>query len=194
VATSSSPAGPFTDASAHPLVCDLGEGGSIDASPFIAPDGVAYLLWKSEGETVGGRSKLWSQPLAPDGLSVTGAPALLIQRDQAWEGRTVEGPTMFPVSGGFLLLYSANDWQTERYTIGAAICDTVAGPCHKFGPVLGSSDTIVGPGGPQIFVDRSGNARVAYHAWNPGAVGYPNNRVLHVGSVSVQNGTVVVTP
>jgi predicted GH43/DUF377 family glycosyl hydrolase len=194
VATAGSPSGPFVDRSAAPIVCDLGQGGSIDANPFIAPDGVAYLLWKSEGETVGGRSRLWSQALALDGLSVTGTPAQLIQTDQGWEGRTVEGPTMYPVSGGFLLLYSANNWQTDRYTIGAAMCDTVAGPCHKFGPVLGSSDSIIGPGGPHIFVDGGGRVRVAYHAWNPGAVGYPNNRVLHVGSVSVQGGTVVVSP
>jgi beta-xylosidase len=48
VATSASPAGPFTDNSSAPLLCQRSRGGSIDPQPFLAPNGALYLLWKSE--------------------------------------------------------------------------------------------------------------------------------------------------
>jgi beta-xylosidase len=45
VATSATPGAPFTDTSSGPLVCQLPDhGGSIDPSPFVAPDGTLYLL------------------------------------------------------------------------------------------------------------------------------------------------------
>ncbi|MCB1029102.1 MAG: family 43 glycosylhydrolase, partial [Microthrixaceae bacterium] len=65
VAVASAPQGPFIDTSTGPLVCQEGEGGTIDPSPFVDLDGTPYLLYKSEGTPVGRSGALWSQQLNP---------------------------------------------------------------------------------------------------------------------------------
>ena len=49
-ATSANPAGPFVDDSSSAFVCPLAQGGAIDPSVFVAPDGTPWLLWKSDGD------------------------------------------------------------------------------------------------------------------------------------------------
>lgn len=192
-ATAAGPTGPFVDRSTAPIVCDFGLGGSIDASPFVAPDGSAYLLWKAEGETAGGRATLRSAPLAPDGLSVTAPATVLLGVSQSWEGRTVEGPSMAATSSGFVLLYSANRWDTGDYAVGAATCATPLGPCTKVaGPILATSGAMVGPGGAEAFVDGAGTVRVVFHAWQDTDVGYPENRYLHIGRLVTSGGGVAI--
>ena len=46
VAASAAPGGPFTDTSPGPLVCQLPNGGSIDASAVVTSAG-RYLVWKA---------------------------------------------------------------------------------------------------------------------------------------------------
>lgn len=192
-ATAGSPAGPFVDNSSAPLVCELGQGGSIDPSPFIAGDGTAYLLWKSEGETAGGVAVLRSQALAADGLSLVGSSSALATVDAAWEGRTVEGPSMVATAGGLVLLYSANRWDSAAYAVGAARCDSPLGPCRKVGAVLRTSGAMVGPGGAEAFIDAAGAVRVAFHAWQGDDVGHPNSRYLHIGTLTTSGGGVSIT-
>jgi beta-xylosidase len=77
VATSSTPGGPFADASSAPLVCQ--SNGSIDPNPFTDPHtGRTYLLWKSDDNSVGQITHLWASRLASNGLSLTGGTALLL--------------------------------------------------------------------------------------------------------------------
>lgn len=189
VATAASPAGPFTDASTGPLVCDREEGGSIDPSPFVAPDGALHLLWKSEGETIGRSPQLRSQRLTDDGLALQGQPSVLLTTDQAWEGRTIEGPSMIASGAGYLLLYSANRWDGAGYAVGAAWCAGPTGPCAKVpGPVLASRGAEIGPGGAAAFVAADGSTQVAYHAWTGANVGYPHARFLHIAPLTVIDG------
>lgn len=188
-ATAAGPTGPFVDSSAGPIVCELDQGGSIDPSPFVAPDGSATLLWKAEGETNGGSATLRAAPLSPDGLALAGPVSVLTGIDQRWEGRTIEGPSMVANGGGFLLLYSANRWDSADYAVGAAACTTPLGPCTKLpGPILSTSGAMVGPGGAEVFVDAAGTARVAFHAWQGDAVGYPEHRYLHIGRLVTSGG------
>jgi hypothetical protein len=195
-AWSAGPAGPFVDGSTRPLVCELGQGGSIDPSPFVGPDGAPYLLWKSEGEVVGGGAAIRAQRLDADGLGLAGdGPATLAAVDQGWEGRTVEGPSMAMTGSGLLLLYSANRWDTAGYGVGAAWCSSPLGPCEKVpGPVLGTGGAMVGPGGAEAFVDGSGQLRVAFHAWQGEEVGYPNARLLHIGTLTASGAGVAIRP
>jgi len=39
---------------------------------------------------------------------------------------------------------------------------------------------VAGPGGEAVFTDASGASWIAFHAWAPGAVGFPNSRDLYV--------------
>ena len=194
VATAASPQGPFTDASATPLECQPSLGGSIDPSVFVDPNGgTPYLLWKSGGP---GSSLLWAQQLDPSGNSFTAGstPTNILSPDQGWEAGTVEAPDMVAVNGRYLLFYSGNDWGTANYAVGVAICAAPLGPCTDASqtPILSSGNGMAGPGGESVFQDAQGNSWIAFAAWNPGAVGFPNNRALYIRSLTMSGAVLTL--
>jgi hypothetical protein len=196
-AVATQPQGPYVDSSTWPLVCQVNLGGSIDPSPFVAPDGTAYLTWKSQGEN-GQPATLWSQALnqAGTGLAAGTSPSSLLQPSQAWQGGIVEGPDMVTSGGRYYLLYSANNWKAADYAIGVADCSGPNGPCTPATgqPLVASQTAFSGPGGPTVFADTQGTLWLAFHAWLPGKVGYPNSRPLFLWRVSFTDGTVQVSP
>ncbi len=186
--------GPFVDDSTAPLVCQLDLGGSIDPSPFVDAAGTPYLVWKSEGAD-GQPPAIWSQQLASNGLSLAGTgPQILLRPSQSWEGGVVEGPFIVPWSGRYYLFYSANNWNSAQYAIGVAVCQGPTGPCVKplDHPLVASQGDLSGPGGPSVFTDSSGAPWMAFHAWVPSAVGYPNNRFLFLRPVTFAGSVPVV--
>lgn len=186
-AVSDGPAGPYVDTSAGPLMCQVDQGGSIDPSPYMDETGGLHLVWKAEGETVGLGASLWTVPLQPDGSGVAWFPTKLIAVDRGWEGRTIEGPSMAKVGDQWILLYSANRWDSADYSTGYAVCDGPSGPCVKPADnrVLRTDDVRAGPGGAEFFRTADGQLKVAYAAWDAGEVGIPNPRRLHLGTVSM---------
>ena len=173
-AESAAASGPFMDPSSAPFICQAELGGSIDASIVRDPTGRLYLLWKSDGNCCGKPVMLWSQELSADGRALLDQPKPLLSPDQPWEGPLIEAPTMWHDEAGWRLLYSANSWNTDRYAIGYARCDSPLGPCRKIGdgPVMVSDAETSGPGGAEVFSDRQGQRWVAYHGWTAGTVGY----------------------
>ncbi len=196
MATASQPQGPFSDTSTAPLECQKSLGGSIDPAAFIDTNGTPYLVWKSGGP---GSSTIWSEQLSPSGTAfVTGAnPTALLVPDQAWESGTVEAPDLVTAGGHYYLFYSGNDWNTAKYAVGVATCTGPLGPCNDAtpSPILSSGPGVVGPGGEWVFADSSGNFWIAFHAWVPGAVGFPNSRDLYLRRLTFTGlGPVVATP
>jgi beta-xylosidase len=181
VATASQPQGPFSDTSTAPLECQKALGGSIDPAAFIDTNGTPYLVWKSGTP---GSSKIWSEQLNPSGTAfVAGAnPTQLLVPDQAWQSGTVEAPELVTTGGHYFLFYSGNDWNTASYAVGVATCIGPLGPCSDATPkpILSSAPGVAGPGGEWVFADTSGNFWMAFHAWVPGAVGFPNSRDLYL--------------
>jgi hypothetical protein len=186
VATASQPQGPFIDSSVLPLECQQSLGGSIDPSSFTDANGVPYLDWKSGGP---GSSKIWAQQLntAGTGFAAGTNPAQLLAPDQGWEAGTVEAPDLVLVNGHYFLFFSGNDWNTASYAVGVAGCAGPLGPCTDASPtpILSSGTETAGPGGESFFVDASGKFWMAFHAWVPGAVGYPNSRDLYLRPVDL---------
>jgi beta-xylosidase len=163
-AVASTPLGPFVDDSSGPLVDQLTLGGSIDASPFRDDDGSLYLYWKNDGNSVGKETDIWVQRLAPDGLSLVGEPVQTGEKnDQVWEGRVVEGPTMWKHDGRYYLFYSGNDYASDAYAVGYATCKGPLGPCADApgNPILTTKCNAYGPGHNALFGDWT-----AYHSWN----------------------------
>ena len=113
----------------------------------------------------------------------------MLDHDASWETPLIEAPSLVLSGGIYYLFYSANWWNTDRYAIGYATATSVMGPYSKVtkrSPWFASDTNVAGPGGQEWFVDRSGQLCMAYHAWTPGRVGYPNGaRSLHVASVSI---------
>ena len=201
-ALSPTPAGPYTVSADPPIACQTNIGGSTDPDAYIGFDGTPYLMWGSVGTTTHSTPPmLWANQLSPDGQSLLAGstPTEMLAPSQSWEGGShgvVEGPAMVAIDNSYILLYSGNDWRTANYAIGLAQCSGPLGPCSKpnDGPILASAGNVLGPGGPTVFADNSGQAWVAFHAWLPGAVGYPNSRVLYMRPLTFDNGQLVIAP
>jgi Glycosyl hydrolases family 43 len=181
VATAHQPEGPFVDSSTAPMECQTALGGSIDPSPFVDTNGTPYLEWKSGGP---GDSRLWSQQLDPagTGFAFASKPYEMLVPDQPWQGGTVEAPDLITAGGRYFLFYSGNDWNSASYAVGVATCTGPVGPCVDASPqpILASGDGVAGPGGESVFADGSGSYWIAFHAWVPGSVGFPNSRCLYL--------------
>ena len=189
IAVASAPAavGPYRDTSPRPLICDVGAGGAIDPEVFTDRDGTRWLLWKSEGIHEGNESKLWSQQLSADGLTLVGPARVLLERDAGWEVPVVENPSMVRMGDRYVLFYSGGDWRREHYSIGYAVCPSPAGPCArtKDAPLQASVGNLAGPGGQSVFFDQRGRVRLAFHGWTRPRVGYEHGgaRALHIAGV-----------
>ncbi len=96
--------------------------------------------------------------------------------------------------GSYHLFYSANDWNSDAYVVGHAVCERPTGPCTKTSrPVLRSQGAMVSPGGQELFRDSAGKLRMAFHGYSESAVGYPHSRRLYLAGVEVSGDAVVIT-
>jgi Glycosyl hydrolases family 43 len=195
VAIANRPEGPFTDRSKAPLECQKSLGGSIDPESFVDTNGTSYLIWKSGGP---GSSRIWSQQLAPSGTAFAAGtnPTQLLVPDQSWQGATVEAPDMITTGGHYFLFFSGNDWNSSNYAVGVATCSGPLGPCSdpSPSPILSSGPGLAGPGGESVFADTSGNFWIAFHAWIPGVVGFPNSRDLYLRRLTFSSTGATVAP
>jgi len=190
VATSSRVDGPYT-AAEDPLVCDVDKGGSIDPSFVVDGSGTRWLLYKDDGNCCGLPTAIRTVPLTASATDLAGRPTVLLTADQPWEDGLVEAPTMRRVGDRWLLMYSGNRWDTAGYAIGAAWCDSPAGPCSKQPePAMTAGEGLDGPGGAE-FVSGLGvdGVAVTFHAWPEDAVGYGDGstRRLRFGRVEIDD-------
>jgi beta-xylosidase len=192
-ATASRPQGPFIDTSTQPLIFQLDQGGSIDASPFVDPDGTGYLFWKADANALHRPSSLWGQQLADDGQSLLGTATSLLTYGGGWEDPLIEAPSVVYSDGTYFVFYSGNWWASAGYAIGYAIGYDPLGPYQRIttsGPWFGSDQAVAGPGGQEFFTDVQGGLKMAYHGWQPGVVGYPRGvRSLRITGIAFDNGT-----
>ena len=197
-ATSPAPEGPYAP-QPQPLVCAGLPTGVIDPSPFR--DGRRlYLYFKRDGNCCGRGSGILVQDLARDGLSVTGVhEATGEQNDRAWEGTTVEAPTMWKRHGRYFLFYSGAYYGGAAYAVGYARCRTPTGHCADApeNPILASRQDrpprLVGPGHQSLL--RVGDRTfISYHAWEVRPDGRQGRaRFMHVSEVLWRGGKPVIS-
>ncbi|GAA2576375.1 glycoside hydrolase family 43 protein [Winogradskya consettensis] len=171
-AVADTPDGPFVPTD-EPLICQDDEGGSIDANPFRDTDGTLYLYWKNDGNRIGEPTHLYVQKLSADGLSLVGERTILLTNDKPWHGAVIEAPEMVLHDGRYYLFYSANAYDSDKYAVGYATCDSATGPCHDApeNPILTSSPGAAGPGHCYPVTLPDGTTWLLYHAWQPAAIG-----------------------
>ena len=189
-ATATSPGGPFVDRFAKPLVCQHGEGGSIDAAPFRDGDGALYLYWKNDGNSIGLPTSIWAQRLSSDGTRLVGKPRKTGEtNDAVWDGHVVEGPAMWTHGGRYYLFYSGSNYQDDTYGVGYATCRTPLGPCTDApeNPILKARCRAHGPGG-ETLLELGSRTWILYHAWSPSHA----RRVLWLDRLDWRNGKPVV--
>jgi beta-xylosidase len=191
VAVASTPTGPYVDKSMNPLISQVDEGGSIDASPFQDSTGRRWLYWKNDGNAIGVDTWIYVSELSADGLTLTGPMHRMIKQDLPWEGNLVEAPYMVERNGKFHLFYSGNAFDQATYAVGHALCESPIGPCVKTGdPILSSSSDASGPGHNMVLGDW-----FVYHAWDPAQVGTdPKGRTMWLSRLTWEGDTPVVQP
>jgi hypothetical protein len=204
VASSTKPTGPFRDISGNaPIQCQSyasDPAGSIDPYPYHDPSGKNYLLWKAAGKIGSHESALMSVQLGSDGKPMHGVPwtkLLQTNRAAAWEGSTIENPSMVNYRGTTYLFYSANDSVSNsegysNYATGYAICPHgPAAACTRVAggvkPLMASNGVSQGPGGASPVISPQGKVYLAYASYWLGESrnGYHPRR-LHIASV-IQN-------
>lgn len=206
-AVAAAPEGPFTSTAEEPLVCQADLGGTIDPSPFRDTDGRLYLYFKNDGNNprIHKPTQIWVQPLAPDGLSVTGEPKPILRDRLRWEGGLIEAPTMIHAPAGYFLFFSGNDfaWQADQrlsaYAIGYARCEGPAGPCTEAGdkPFLysfsGAEGCLSGPGH-QSILSVGERWFITFHAWSatPGCRPLDQTRWFYIAPLLWREGKPVI--
>ena len=194
VATATHPQGPFLDSSTTPLVCQPALDGSIDPSPLMDSGGGIFLQWKSNGGA--GPTTIWSEQLTASGLAMAPntTPVQLLVPDETWQGGMIEAPDLVETYGHYLLFYSGNYWGSSNYGVGYATCSGPLGPCNDASPqpILSSGTGVSGPGGASVFTDSSGSYWIAFAAWTPGQVGYPQSREFYLRRLSLSGAPPVV--
>ena len=199
MATASQPEGPFEPPSTVPFLEEADRAGCIDPSAFVDADGNAYLLWKTDDDVLGRPATLWAARLAPDGLSLTGKAAQLLQQSEGWEHPRIEAPSVIGFKDRYFLFYSGGDWASVGYATGYALGKSPLGPFSKVtrrDPWISSRPGAAGPGGAEVFLDLSGGLRIAYHAWHPDRVGYEGGgtRRLFVDRMDFDGERPVISP
>jgi beta-xylosidase len=191
-AVSDTPLGPFVDHWSAPLVCQKGDGGSIDPDPFRDADGSLYLYWKNDGNSAGKPTHIWVQRLSADGTRVVGTPHDTGEtNDRVWEASVVEGPTMWRHDGRYYLFYSGGDYAADDYAVGYATCTSPLGPCTDApeNPILKTRCRAHGPGH-DALIEVGRQTWIVYHAWR--ANHRADDRVLWIDKLDWQDGKPVV--
>lgn len=190
-AWSETPVGPWTD-TGRPLLRD-DRVGLIDAHYFHdhERDGRRYLYWKEDGNDLRpmGRTPIFVQELASDGLSLVGCRREVLTNDRAWEGDLIEGPWVVRRGRFYFLFYSGNAFWTEHYAVGVARARSPLGPFVKQEQtVLRRDENWLGPGHGSIVRTHEGHDYYVYHAWQRGRVGGKNPRMLLMDRIHWHNG------
>ena len=165
VGVAGNPNGPYTDVG--PLVCQ--PRASIDPSIVRNPNGRPFLVWKENGGDV--PSSIWVQPLAADGLSLTGsATKIMVGNRHSWEGGLVEGPRIIRRHGWLYLFYSGGRCcarESCTYALGVARSKSIYGPWKraKQNPILKTDKSWKCPGHGALLQPPSGHWWLLYNGY-----------------------------
>lgn len=179
LAASESPTGPFRDVRPEPLL-ETPPKSVIDSHIFFDDDGRVYMYYSNAMSTnrVGDQrySEIWVVELESDLSRVKGEPRLLTRPEQEWEYSSGpgdywnEGAVIHKRRGIYYLMYSANCYCRERYSVGYATADHPMGPFVKYdrNPILSIEpyqEEVSGPGHHSImFSPDSSEIFMIYHS------------------------------
>ena len=152
--------------------------------------------------------------MKPDFTGIIGEPVLILRppvtladKSAAWEDLSVttheinrrwtEGPCAFKSRNTYYLMYSANHFQGENYSLGYATSQRPLGPYRKAAnnPILRKNTdrggVVSGPGHNCITLSPDGTEMLCLYAGRTAATG--NRRVLFMDRMEVRNdGELVV--
>ena len=199
VATSANPQGPYAP-SDTPFACPLDIGGAIDAAGYVNDDGSVYVVYKVDGNSLGGggacgngdgshSTPIMLQQVSPkDGITYVGNPIQILDRGQ-YDGPLIEAPSLVKKGGVYFLFFSSNCYNGPYYDTSYATASNIAGPYAKASAALlttgGDGGQLQSPGGTTVSPDGT---KILFHAdLNPSD---PSIRQMWTGDIKI-SGTIV---
>lgn len=198
VATSSKPAGPYTP-SDTPFACPLAQGGAIDAAGYVDDDGNVYVVYKVDGNSLGGGGACGNgdgshptpivlQQVSPkDGITIIGPATQILDRGP-YDGPLIEAPSLVKVDGVYFLFFSSNCYNGPYYDTSYATATNIAGPYTKASaPLLVTGGRLNSPGGTTVSKDGT---KILFHAdLNPSDA---STRQMWTGDIKISGTTVTI--
>jgi len=195
-ATASNVIGPYT-AREDSLLCPLSNGGAIDPAGFQDADGNRYIVYKVDGNSLGHGgacgnavepivgTPLILQPVASDGITLTGSATTLLDNAGASDGGVIEAPELIRTSDGtYVLFFSSGCFTTPSYTVSYATASSVTGPYTRNPTPLFQTGSrgLTTPGSASVWSDAQ---HMVLHANN-------NNggRSMYTAIINVEENTV----
>lgn len=184
--------GPFRDAGE--FACPSAGRWALDPDPFVS-GGRLHLVYRDDAVTSGAETGISGVQLTAAGNAIWSTRHTLVtSRAISWETRgtragtthVIENPTMTRVGGRWRLLFSGNNYDSPRYSVGLADCGTapVDGGCRISGstsrpwfgytgsgglqPLHALPGNHPGPGGMAAFTTSSGAQKVVWHWYDRG--------------------------
>jgi len=180
--------GPWKDLGHQLVTMPASEIENIDATLFRDPKTKKpYLIWKTRSHT---GTRIWGQELSKNlrSFKPKSPRRRLIKNDLAWEGWTVEGPSVYyhKPSGYYYLFYSGNtccSGLASKYQVGVARSRSPIGKYQKHGAaILGPSSRFAGPGHGTVLASHANPKKVmmVYHAFikGPSNAQYPGRYLM----------------
>ena len=176
LAVSDSPTGPFVTVG-EPFFREF----SIDGHLFIDDDGSAYVYFDGEFDEAEFPAGIFGMKVDLETYTADYSSLVMIMHPEGWEKRTddnpgtTEGPYILKNKGLYYLIYSGNDYATDKYALGYAVAESPLGPYTKYegNPVFRSSSDMHGPGHNSFIKTENGDIYNVYHYWPETAgVGY----------------------
>lgn len=200
-ATSSAVEGPYT-ANDTSFACPLDQGGAIDPAGFTDSDGSLYVVYKVDGNSLGGggicgngdeaySTPIMLQAVETDGVTATGTATQILDRD-ANDGPLVEAPDLILVSGTYYLFFSSNCYDGPDYDTSYATASAVGGPYTKASsPLLvsgGDGGALNSPGGATV---GPAGAQMVFHS--DSAAGNSSLRQMWTAGITVSGSMVSIS-
>lgn len=164
----------------EPLWC-TDDRDLLDPSTYQGDDGL-ILTW---AERTAAATAADGTPEGPDTWRINAAPLelsesqvgeaseLLTGEADGWEAGMVDGPALIEMDGTLVLLYSGNQWGTEGYASGYAVCQDTTSTCERRTvdepleiPLDDDAGELIGLGSLQP-VTADGDPQVAGHGLTP---------------------------
>lgn len=139
-ATASSPLGPFTNQ--QEFACPGAGRWAIDPDVYVGTEG-NFLTYRDDAITSGAETGISSVQLNASGHAIWSTRKdLLKSTDVGWDHaastgvNVVENPSLVKVNSTFYLMFSGNDWNSNKYSVGMASCGSSALPASRCKPLV----------------------------------------------------------
>ncbi len=189
-----SPLGPFVQQEKRSM---MPEANGIDNSLFISSSGKPYIFWTMWKWKKGQKAGIYAAELQDDLITIKkNTIRRILGPAEPWErkrGFVAEGAFCIEHNGKFILTYSANDYRSHDYAIGAAKANSPLGPWKKYkhNPLLHRPGSLVGVGHHSFFRDKQGKLKIVFHAHNTPSKVHP--RLTYIADVGFVNGKLQIS-